>query len=123
MRYLIQAKIKPDKKEQLLQKIQNKTLGEGSVAFGEYVQNMHQARFLEDGTVSWIDVCFCQTPLNEEFPFWEEYFYDINIQNAHNPKACRDFNGKQKRACFDCNCTKKLEKEMLNWGVPFLTSA
>jgi hypothetical protein len=50
------------------------TLGTGSVAFGEYVKNMRQARILEDGTVCWIEICFCPTPLNEGKPYWEEYF-------------------------------------------------
>ncbi len=122
MRYLIKAKIKDGKKDLLIKKIQDETLGQGSVAFGEYVKNMKEARVLDDGTICWIEVCFCATPLNEELPYWEEYFEDIQIENGHDPKYCKDFNGKQKRACFDCKCTKKLENEMLNWGVPFLAS-
>jgi hypothetical protein len=49
------------------------TLGAGSVAFGEYVKNMKHARLLVDGTVSWIEVCFCAKSLNEEMPYWGKY--------------------------------------------------
>ena len=118
MRYLIKAKIK--QKNKLMEAIKNETIGQGSVAFGEYLKNMKEARELDDGTICWIEVCFCDIPLDEELPYWEEYFEDIVIENAHDPKNCRDFNGKEKRACFDCKCTKKLEKEMLSWGKAFL---
>ncbi|WP_428738778.1 hypothetical protein [Sulfurimonas sp.] len=119
MKYLIKAKIK--QKTKLMEAIQNETIGQGSVAFGEYLKNMKEARELDDGTICWIEVCFCDTPLNEELPYWEEYFEDIVIENAHDPKNCQDFNDKEKRACFNCKCTKKLEIEMLSWGTPFLT--
>jgi hypothetical protein len=120
MRYLVKAKLIQSKKDELLQEITNGTLGTGSVAFGEYVKNMRHARVLDDGTICWIEVCFCSTPLNEEKPYWEKYFGNIEIENAQDPRNCQDSNGELKRACFDCACTQELEDKMLNWGEPFI---
>lgn len=120
MKYLIKAKPRPDKKADLLSAIHDETLGTGSVAFGEYVKNMHQARELDNGTVCWVEVCFCQQPLNEEMPYWEEYFTAIEIEEATAPEDCMDHNGADKRACFGCDCTKELEEEMLGWGKVFI---
>lgn len=121
MKYLVKAKLKKNKESELLAEIRNNTLGAGSVAFGEYVKNMNQARVLEDGTVCWIEVCFCRTPLNEEKPCWEEYFENITVENARDPKFCQDANGELEWACLNCSCTKELEDKMLRWGKPFIS--
>jgi hypothetical protein len=120
MKYLVKAKLKKTKESDLLEEIRSGTLGAGSVAFGEYIKNMNEARMLEDGTVCWIEICFCASPLNEEKPYWEEYFEDIIVENAQDPKFCQDSNGELKRACFECSCTDELEEKMLNWGMPFI---
>lgn len=120
MKYLIKAKPRLEKKDSLLSAIHKETLGNGSVAFGEYVKNMRQARELKDGTVCWIEVCFCEEPLNEELPYWAEYFTDIKIDAATLPDDCMDFNGSGRRACLGCDCTKELEEEMLGWGKAFI---
>jgi hypothetical protein len=120
MKYLVKAKVKEQERAKLLQEIEEKTLGKGSVAFGEYLKNMNQARVLDDGTVAWIEICFCPKPLNEEKPYWENYFENITIEKAQNPIYCQDSTGGQKRACFKCSCTEALEEEMLSWGKPFI---
>ena len=122
MKYLVKAKLKEASRQGLLQAIEDETLGTGSVAFGEYIKNMKQARVLDDGTVCWVEICFCPTPLNEERSYWEEYFDIIAIENVQNPKLCKDSNGSQKRGCFECSCTDKLEREMESWGKPFVYS-
>ena len=93
MRYLVKAKLKPGKSNQLKQAIQDRSLGRGSIAGGEYVRNMRRARLLDDGTVTWVEVCFCPTPLLEEKPYWEEYFDLLKIKNAHARDKCEDLNG------------------------------
>ena len=81
---------------------------------------MQQARELEDGTVRWVEVCFCPTPLQEEKPYWEEYFELVRIQDAHDRRRCRDLNGKESWACSACDCSRRLEGKMRNWGKPLL---
>ena len=121
MKYLVKANLKPSVKSELLAKIEQGSLGLGSVAFGEYVKNMRSARLLDDGTVCWIEVCFCAAPLAEEMPYWQEFFDNISVQNAQDPKYCLDSNGDDERACLQCSCTQELEEQMSGWGRPFLS--
>lgn len=120
MRYLVRASVKPGQEAALRQAIEDGTLGQGSVAGGEYLRNMAQARLIEDGSVRWVEVCYCRLPLEEERPYWEEYFDLIKVQDAHNRQHCRDWNGEEWWACSECDCTDKLEARLAGWGQPFL---
>jgi hypothetical protein len=104
----------------LLQAIARGTLGEGSVAEGEYLRNMNEASVCPDQTVRWVEVCYCPTPLQEERPYWEKYFELVKVQDAHDRRKCRDQNGSEPWACGDCDCTARLEEKLKNSGQPFL---
>ena len=120
MRYLVKARPKPGKEARLLEAIEAGTLGAGSVAGGEYVRNMRAARQLEDGTVCWVEVCYCRIPLEEERPYWEEYFELAQVKDAHDRRRCRDLNGEAYWACSDCDCSERLEATMADWGRSYL---
>ena len=122
MRYLVTARVKPGREKDLLQAIEAETLGSGSVAGDEYLRNMTEARLCSDGKVKWIEVCFCDVPLEEERPYWEEYFELVRVQDAHARKRCKDVNGKEAWACCDCNCTRRLEHKLARKGEPFVES-
>ena len=68
----------------------------------------------------WVEVCYCPTPLQEERPYWEEYFELVKVQEAHDRRRCRDENGSEPWACGDCDCTARLEEKLKNTGKPFL---
>jgi len=95
-------------------------LGKGSVAGGEYLRDMKNARVLDDGTARWVEICFCSTPLEEERPYWEEYFELTRIQDAHDRRQCRDKNGSEPWACMECDCTERLEQKLAATGQSFL---
>jgi hypothetical protein len=120
MRYLVTARVRPGREAALLRAIEAGTLGNGSVAGDEYLQDMAQARRVEDGAVRWVEVCFCGEPLEEERPYWEEYFELVHVQDAHSRRQCRDLDGTEPWACCDCDCTARLEARMEGWGRPFL---
>src|SRR5688572_26778199 len=120
MRYLVKARVKPGREQALLRVIAEGTLGKGSVAGDEYLHNMRQARVTSDGSAHWVEVCFCRVPLEEERPYWEEYFDLIRVKDAHARRNCRDVNGSAPWACCDCDCTKKLENKLQASGEPFL---
>ena len=120
MRYLVKARVKPGREEALREAIRSGSLGKGSVAGDEYLHNMREARMTSDGAAHWVEVCFCRTPLEEERPYWEEYFDIIHIKDAHARKNCRDLNGSEPWACCDCDCTKKLEEKLQRSGESFL---
>ncbi|MEX0778789.1 MAG: hypothetical protein WD491_12525 [Balneolales bacterium] len=120
MRYLVTGRIKQNKSLPLLRAIQEGTLGKGSIAGGEYIRDMKQARLLKNKDVCWVEVCFCPKPLMEEIPYWEEYFELTDIRDAHSRKKCKDENGEEPWACSNCDCTNKLERKMQQWGKKLL---
>jgi hypothetical protein len=122
MRYLITAKVKPGQAAALREAIEDETLGRGSVAEGEYLRNMHEARLRSDGRVHWVEVCYCSTPIAEERPYWEEYFDLLRVQDAHARSKCRDLDGSEPWACESCDCTERLEERMGGWGCSFLSA-
>ena len=122
MRYLVRARVKPGCEQRLLKAIEDGTLGQGSVAEGEYLRNMLQARLCADETTRWVEVCYCPTPLQEEREYWEQYFELTRVQDAHDRRKCRDQNGSEPWACSDCDCTERLEQKLEASGKPFLES-
>ena len=122
MRYLVRGRLKPGRETDLLRAIEDETLGQGSVAEGEYLRNMQDARLCADQTARWVEVCYCPTPLQEERPYWEEYFDLVRVQDAHDRRKCRDENGTEPWACNGCDCTERLEEKLKGTGRPFLKS-
>jgi len=119
MRYLVTARVKPGKEDELARAIEDGTLGRGSVAGGEYDRNMHDARAHDDGRVQWVEVCFCPTPLQEEREYWDAYFTLDKVQDAHARSRCRDENGAEPWACGDCDCSARLEARLATKGRRF----
>ena len=120
MRYLVRARVKPGREQALLEAIRSGTLGRGSIAGGEYLRNMREARSFPDHTTRWVEVCYCPEPLQEERPYWEEYFDLVRVQDAHDRRKCRDQNGSEPWACENCDCTDRLERKLAQNGNPFL---
>ena len=120
MRYLVKAKLKADKSKALLRSIADGVLGRGSIAGDEYIFNMSEARVSSDGVATWVETCFCDPPLAEERPYWEEYFALVSVKDAHSRRNCRHENGTEPWACCECDCTKKLEEKLRSQGEPFL---
>ena len=116
----MRARVKPGAETALLEAIEGGTLGAGSIAGGEYLRDMAHARAVADGTVRWIEVCYCPSPLLEERPCWEEYFDLVKVQDAHARSKCRDENGTEPWACGDCDCTARLETRLATSGAPFV---
>src|SRR4029078_1505890 len=122
MLYLVTARVRPGRHDALDQAIDKGTLGRGSVAGDEYVQNMNDARHLPDGRVKWIETCYCPTPLAEERPYWEEYFELLSVKDAHARSECKHEHGTEHCACNTCDCTERLERRLQNEGCPFRES-
>jgi hypothetical protein len=120
MRYLVTARVKDGQHAALAKAIDNGTLGQGSVAGGEYDRNMTDARVRDDGRVQWVEVCYCYTPLAEEREYWEEYFHLDKVQDAHARSRCKDLNGTEPWSCSDCDCSARLEGRLAAKGRPFL---
>lgn len=122
MRYLVRARVKPGRERSLLDAVRKETLGRGSVAGDEYLRNMRDARLGPEGTARWVEICYCPTPLQEERPYWEQYFDLVKVQDAHDRRQCRDYNGSDPWACENCDCTERLERKLAGFGEGFLNS-
>jgi hypothetical protein len=119
MRYLVTARVKPGRRTALDRAIDQGTLGAGSIAGDEYLHDMAQARELADGTVKWVETCFCRVPLEEERPFWEKFFDLLSVKDAHARERCRHENRTELWACCGCDCTRRLEQRLETYGQPF----
>jgi hypothetical protein len=122
VRYLVKARVKSGCAEALAKAIANGTLGCGSIAGDEYLYNMEMARVDVQGDAHWVETCFCDPPLAEERPYWEEYFDLLSVKDAHSRRNCRHENGTEPWACCDCDCTKRLEEKLARFGGPFLAT-
>jgi hypothetical protein len=120
VRYLVKARVKPGQARSLIQAVDNGILGKGSIAGEEYIYNMSEARVNPEGTATWVETCFCDPPLAEERPYWEEYFELLSVKDAHSRRNCRHENRTEPWACCDCDCTVKLEEKLRSQGESFL---
>jgi len=120
MRYLVKARLRSGCAVALAKAIADDTLGRGSIAGDEYLYNMETARIDAKGDAHWVETCFCDPPLAEERPYWEEYFDLLSVKDAHSRRNCRHENGTEPWACCDCDCTKRLEERLARIGKSFL---
>ena len=84
---------------------------------------MQDARLFDDGTARWVEVCYCNVPLEEERPYWEEYFDLVKVQDAHARTNCRDENGSEPWACGECDCTDRLKSRLAEQAPSFSTNS
>src|SRR4029079_8932321 len=114
------GRVKPGKERALIEAIKRGTLGRGSVAGDEYLRNMQNARLFDDGTARWVEVCYCNVPLEEERPYWEEFFDLVKVQDAHARPNCRDENGAKPGTGVECGATDRLEVRLAKQAPAFL---
>jgi hypothetical protein len=122
MRYLVKARLKPNREPALLKAMATGELGRGSIAGDEYAHDMQHARVDDKGVAHWVETCFCATPLDEERPHWEKFFDILSIKDAHARRNCRHENGTEPWACCDCDCTARLEQRLAKTGKSFLAT-
>ena len=106
MRYLVRGRVKPGQEQALLKTIERGSLGSGSIAGDEYLRNMGDARLFDDGTARWVEVCYCNVPLEEERPYWEEFFDLVKVQDAHARAKCRDDKIDRRRDLLPLRCDR-----------------
>lgn len=114
MRYLLSARIQPEKKAELLCALEQGTFGRG-FPFGDLGEMLCTGRVDPSGTIRWVEVCYCRessgVAMEEELPYLEDYLTDITITDARSPAHCEGY-----PACNDCDCTRKVHPK----GEPLL---
>jgi hypothetical protein len=106
VRYLLAAKVRPEKRTELLDALKSGRFGAG-FPYGDLGDCLRAARVDAAGTLRWVEVCYCReyygVALEEELPYFGEFLTDITITDARNPQHCEGY-----PVCNDCACTNKV---------------
>ena len=109
MRYILGARVRPERRADLLRALVDGTFGRG-FPYGDLGEVLRAGRVDASGTIRWIEVCYCReyygVAMAEELPYLEEYLTDIEVADALNPRHCKGY-----PECNDCNCTRKVRFE------------
>jgi hypothetical protein len=114
LRYILEAKIRPGRRAELLRALEEGRFGEG-FPYGDLGEVLYAGRVDGSGTIRWVEVCYCReyygVAMAEELPYFEEYLTDVVVADARNPLRCDGY-----PICNGCDCTKKLRFD----GEPLL---
>lgn len=114
MRYLISARVRPERKTELLEALESGGFGAG-FPYGDLGEMLCTGRVDASGTVRWVEVCYCReyygVAMEEELPYFEEFLADMTVTDARSPRHCDGY-----PACSTCDCTRKVRPK----GEPFL---
>lgn len=109
MRYILGARMRPERRVDLLRVLEDGTFGEG-FPYGDLGEMLCEGRVDATGTIRWFEVCYCReydgVALEEELPYFEDYLTDIEVADARSPAHCDGY-----PVCNDCDCTKKVRFE------------
>lgn len=109
MRYILGARVRPERRVDLLRALEDGTFGRG-FPYGDLGEVLCTGRVDATGTIRWVEVCYCResygVAMEEELPFLEEYLTDIEVADARCPKSCKGY-----PECHDCACTRKVRFE------------
>jgi hypothetical protein len=106
MRYLLNAKVRPERQAELLRALEDGSFGDG-FPYGDLGEMLSTGRVDASGTIRWVEVCYCReyygVAMHEELPYLEEYLTDIELADARSPEHCKGY-----PVCNDCDCTRKV---------------
>src|SRR3954454_3397924 len=106
MRYLLGARVRPNRRADLLRALEAGTFGDG-FPYGDLGEMLMTGRVDAAGAIRWVEVCYCREyyglAMHEELPYLEEYPTDIEVADARSPEGCKGY-----PECGDCDCTRKV---------------
>jgi hypothetical protein len=114
VRYLLAAKVQPERRADLLRTLEDGSFGRG-FPYGDLGAMICAGRVDDSGVIRWVEVCYCReyygVAMHEELPYLEEYLTGIEVADARSPRYCKGYPD-----CNDCACTRKIRFE----GEPLL---
>jgi hypothetical protein len=106
VRYLIAARVRPERRAELRDALKGGRFGVG-FPYGDLGETLRAGRVDGSGTIRWVEVCYCREyyglAMEEELPYFEEFLTDIVVADARSPRLCKGY-----PACGDCDCTRKV---------------
>src|SRR3954466_799175 len=94
MRYILGAKVRPERRTDLLRALEDGSFGRG-FPYGDLGEVLCSGRVDASGTIRWVEVCYCReyygVAMHEELPYLEEYLTDIEVADARSPRYCKGY--------------------------------
>jgi hypothetical protein len=114
VRYLLSARVRPGRRDELLRLLEDGRFGEG-FPFGDLGEVLCTGRVDPSGTIRWVEVCYCReyygVAMEEELPYFEPFLTDMTVADARSPRLCEGY-----PVCNTCDCTRKVRPK----GEPLL---
>ncbi len=117
MKYLVRARIKEGTDDQLIRVIADGTVPGAPGYFAAHLADCFaQAQRQDDGSVLWIETCYCERyfgePLAEEKEYITRYFELGRVKKVVAARKCGDMNGKEPFKCDTCDCDLPLRRRL-----------
>src|SRR5688572_17840600 len=109
MRYILGARVRPERRADLLRALEDGTFGRG-FPYGDLGEVLRTGRVDATEVIRWVEVCYCReyygVAMEEELPYLEAYLTDMEVADARSPRYCKGY-----PECNDCACTRKVRFE------------
>ena len=117
MKYLVRARIKEGAETQVRDVITTGSVPGAPAYFADHLADCFaQAQRQEDGSVLWIETCYCERyfgePLAEEMDYITRYFELSRVKKVVAAKKCGDMTGEEPFKCDSCDCDLPLRRRL-----------
>ena len=117
MKYLVRARLKEGAEDRVRRVILNGAVPDAPTYFADHLADCFaQAQGQVDGSVLWIETCYCERyfgePLAEEREYITRYFDLGRVKKVVAAKKCGDMNGEEPFKCDTCDCDLPLRRRL-----------
>lgn len=117
VKYLVRARMKAGAEDQVRWVIAEGIVPGAPGYFADHLADcFSQAQRQDDGSVLWIETCYCERyfgePLAEEKAYMERYFDLGRVKKVIAAKKCSDMNGEEPFKCDTCDCDLPLRRRL-----------
>ena len=117
MKYLVRARLKKDAEGGVREAIERGAVPGAPSYFADHLADCFaEARRQEDGSVLWIETCYCERyfgeALAEEKRYIEHYFALDRVKKVVAAKKCGDMSGEQPFECDGCDCDLPVRRRL-----------
>jgi hypothetical protein len=117
MKYLVRARIKEGAEDCVRDVIATGAVPGAPSYFADHLADCFaEAQRQEDGSVLWIETCYCERyvgePLAEEKEYIARYFELGRVKKVIAAKKCGDMTGEEPFKCDSCDCDLPLRRRV-----------
>lgn len=117
MKYLIQARMKEGAAAQVRRVIDRGEVPGAPSYFADHLADCFaEAQRQDDGSVLWIETCYCERYLGEalaeEKRYIERYFELGKVKKVVAAKKCGDLSGERPFECDGCDCDLPVRRRL-----------